>query len=158
MELFPIVQPPSCIDVDKNSIEELSCEPDPVTSSNIVPTVTGAHMMITTSLKGEFLHKEELSVSQAERDVHHCIKTNAPLQQCHASNRSVKPAAAQDASNSSHTKNSTQDTTSKTLETAGIVQDTELENKVKPSMLRINVLMPDNSKEAALMVATSGIV
>ena len=104
-------------------------------------SVTGAHMTITTSPKGESLHQEELSVSQAERDVHHCIKTNAPLQQCHACNRSVKPAAAQDASNSSHTKNSTQDTTSKTLETASVVQDTEPENKAKPSLLKIDVLI-----------------
>ena len=67
----------------------------------------------------------------------------------------MKPAAAQDASNSSHTKNSTQDTTSKTLETAGIVQDTEPENKAKPLLLRINVLMSDNNKQATLMIAAS---
>ena len=67
----------------------------------------------------------------------------------------MKPAAAQDASNSSHTKNSTQDTTSKTLETADVVQDTEPENKAKPSLLRINVLMSDNSKQVALTIAVS---
>ena len=40
--------------------------------------VTGAHNTILTSSRGESLHnlhKEELSVSQAERDIHHCFES-----------------------------------------------------------------------------------
>ena len=38
-----------------------------VSSSNIVASVTGAHKMIITNPRGESLHKEEQSVSEAER-------------------------------------------------------------------------------------------
>ena len=64
-------------------------------------------------------------MSQAERDVHHRIKTNAPLQQRYVSNRTVK-TTAQDTSKAGHTKNNTQDTTSKILEISGDVQDTKV--------------------------------
>ena len=67
----------------------------------------------------------------------------------------MKPAAAQDDGITSCNKHSTQDTTSKILETAGVVQDTEPENMANPSLLRINVLMSDNSKQAALTIAAS---
>ena len=92
--------------------------------------MTGAHKTIITGPKGKSLHKEELTMSQAERDVHHRIKTNAPLQQRHTSNRPVKTTAAQDISKGGHTKNITQDTTSKTLETAGDVQDTKVRYRI----------------------------
>ena len=47
----------------------------------IVTTMTAtAHKTIITGPKGKSLHKEELTMSQAERDVHHRIKTNAPFQ------------------------------------------------------------------------------
>ena len=66
-------------------------------------------------------------MSQAERDVQHRIKTNAPLQQRHTSNRSVKtPAAVQD--KPTHTV--TQDTTSKIPETTGDVQDTKVRYRI----------------------------
>ena len=91
-----------------------------VATSNI-----GAHKTIITGPKGKSLHKEELTMSQAERDVHHRIKTNAPLQQRHASNRMAKTMASQDISKTSH-KNIAQDTTSKILETTGDVQDTKV--------------------------------
>ena len=57
-ELFLIVQAPSSTDVDENSIEESLCEPDPVASSNIVASMTGAHKAIITSPREESLHKE----------------------------------------------------------------------------------------------------
>ena len=67
-------------------------------------------------------------MSQAERDVQHRIKTNAPLQQRHASDRSVKtPAATQD---TSKPKNITQDTTSKIPETTVDVQDTKVRYRI----------------------------
>ena len=150
MELFPTVQPPSSIDVDQNSFEESPCEPDPVASSNIVPTVTGAHMIFTTNPKGESLHKEQLSVCQAERDIHHCMKINAPLQHHHTSNSSVKPAATQDAGITNCTKHSTQDTTSKTVETAGVVQDTEPEQG-RRKHLRVG---QENGADAATLKAS----
>ena len=74
MELFSIAQAPVSIDVDENSIEESLCEPGPITFSNNVASVTGAHKTIFIGPRGESLHKEELLVSQAKRDVHHCIK------------------------------------------------------------------------------------
>ena len=49
MELFPIVEAPISINLDKNNIEKSSHEPDPVASSNIVGSVTGAHKVIITS-------------------------------------------------------------------------------------------------------------
>ena len=67
----------------------------------------------------------------------------------------MKPAATQDPGITNCTKHSTQDTTSKTLETAGVVQDTEPENMANPSLLRTNVLMSDNSKQTALTIAAS---
>ena len=66
-ELFPIVQVTSGIHVDENSIEESSCEPDLVVSSNNMASVTGTYKTIITGPRGESLHKEELSVSRAER-------------------------------------------------------------------------------------------
>ena len=96
----------------------------------LVPTITGAHKTIITGPKGKSLHKEELTMNQAERDVHHRIKTNAPLQQRHASNRTVKNTPAHDTSKSSHNKDITQDTTSKTLETTGDVQSTKVRHRI----------------------------
>ena len=61
--------------MDENTIEESSCKPDPVASSNIVASVNGAHKIIIISPREESLHKEELLVSQVERDVHHCFKS-----------------------------------------------------------------------------------
>ena len=95
-----------------------------------VGSMAGAHKTIITGPKGKSLHKEELTMSQAERDVQHRIKTNAPLQQRHASNRSVKTAAAQDTSKTSHTKNTTQHTTSKIPETTGDVQDIKVRYRI----------------------------
>ena len=85
----------------------------------------GAHKTIITGPKGKSLHKEELTMSQAERDVHHRIKSNAPLQQRHASNRSLKTMAPQDISKTSH-KNITQGTISKIPETTSDIQDTKV--------------------------------
>jgi len=74
--------------------------------------VVGPHKTIITGPKGKSLHKEELTLSQAERDVHHRIKTNAPHQQRHASNKLTKttnhPVAAV-----RNPPNATQDTTGK---------------------------------------------
>lgn len=78
-------------------------------------------------------------MSQAERDVHHRIKTNAPLQQRYASNKTVKTTTAQD---TGHAKNNTQDTTSKLLETSGDVQDT----KVRYRILVEHVVLVFNSR------------
>ena len=70
-------------------------------------------------------------MSQAERDVHHRIKSNAPLQQRYASNRAtVKSTTGQDVSKGSHTKSITQDTASKILETTSDVQDTKVRNRI----------------------------
>ena len=67
-------------------------------------------------------------MSQAERDVHHRIKSNAPLQQRYASSRAtVKSTTAQDVR---HTKSITQDTASKILETTSDVQDTKVRNRI----------------------------
>ena len=46
--LFPLMQAPSSIDVDENSFEVSSCEPDPVVSSNKVASVSGAYKTIIT--------------------------------------------------------------------------------------------------------------
>ena len=99
-------------------------------ATSVAPNPVGAaHKTIITGPKGKSLHKEELTMSQAERDVQHRIKTNAPLQQRHSHNRPVKtPAAAQDTSKPSHTI--TQDTTSKILETTGDVQDTKVRYRI----------------------------
>lgn len=90
-------------------------------------SVIGAHKTIITGPKGKSLHKEELTMSQAERDVHHRIKANAPLQQrhsTHTTNRSVKDTK------SSHVKDITQDTTSKVLETTSDTQDTKVRYRI----------------------------
>ena len=90
-------------------------------------TVVGPHKTIITGPKGKSLHKEELTMSQAERDIHRRIKTNAPLQQRHYPNKPVKPP--QDTSKG-HIKNVTQDTASKLLETTGDGQDTKVRYKM----------------------------
>lgn len=62
-----------------NSIEELSCESDLslVLLAILWPVWlhTGAHKMIISSTMEESLHKDELSVSQAERNVHHFFQS-----------------------------------------------------------------------------------
>ena len=60
--------------MNENSIEKSSCKADPVALSDIVASVTGAHKMTITRARGS-LHKEKLSVSQVERDVYHCFKS-----------------------------------------------------------------------------------
>ena len=74
IEFLPIVQAPISIDVDVNNIQHSSSKPDLVVSSNNVASVTGSNKMFFISPRGESVHKEELLVSQVERDVHHCIK------------------------------------------------------------------------------------
>jgi len=82
--------------------------------------------MIITGPKGKTLHKEELTLSQAEKDVHHRIKTNAPQQQRHASNKLAKTTSQ--ASAASNPPHNTQDTTLKhkthSQDTTNTSQDT----------------------------------
>ena len=78
-ELFPIPEAFNSIDVDGNSIEELSCESDPslLLLEILWPVClhTGAHKMVISSTMEESQHKDELSVSQAERNVHYFFKS-----------------------------------------------------------------------------------
>jgi len=67
--------------------------------------------MIITGPKGKTLHKEELTLSQVEKDVHHRIKTNAPQQQRHVSNKLAKTTSQTTVT--SNTPHTTQDTTLK---------------------------------------------
>jgi len=99
--------------------------------SHVVGSMVGAHKKIITGPKGKSLHKGELTRNQTVRDVHHRIKTNAPLQQHHSShttNRSVK--ATTQLTKSSHVKNITQDTSSKILETTSDTQDTKVRCRI----------------------------
>ena len=79
MELFPIVQAPINIDVDENNMEDWSCKPDPVTSSNNVASVTGVHKTFFTSPRGSpYEQGRAINESSRERYVHHCISSEQP--------------------------------------------------------------------------------